>query len=81
MTVLELARTPAGWFSRVRWIAKVDVGRRSSSTRIGDITTPSMAIDVSLGIAMRGLPTRLDAIIAPPSSNSVISRNSRNCRT
>ena len=45
------------------------------------MSTPSTTGAVFLGMTIRGLPARLDTTGAPASSNSVISRNSRNSRT
>ena len=71
---------PAGWFRRVRWIANTVVGSRSSSTRIGDIETPSIEQRRVLRDRRRAACRRGSwRSRAPASSNSVISRNSRNC--
>ena len=79
----ELADQPAGRLVEARQVdgedrrrqqILVDADRRHRRRRRSSAARPS-------GSTTRGLPTRLDAIVAPASSNSVISRNSRNCRT
>ena len=72
---------PAGSVSRVKWMPNTAVGNRSSSTLIGDMTTPSTISGVAVGICSVGAPTRLDVRIRPVSAKSVISRNSRNRST
>ena len=79
----ELADEPAGRLVQTlqaerehagRQQVVVDADRRHHRRRRSPAARPS-------GSSTRGLPMRLVAIVSPDSSNSVISRNSRNCRT
>ena len=78
----ELADQPAGGLVEARQVDGEDASSAAGRRRRGSATstTPS-SVDGAPAreSATRGWPTRLVATGAPASSNSVISRNSRNC--